>query len=91
MAARRSRGRRRPATYAGDLGGLVEHIDLRDVVLVVHSTAGGEVTRYLGRHGTSPVAAAVLLSATHRTVRQSAGRTEPEGLLARRPLSGYDC
>jgi non-heme chloroperoxidase len=78
-------------TYAGDLAGLVEHLDLRDVVLVGHSTGGGGVTRYMGRHGTSRVAKAVLLSATHRTLRHSAGQTDPEGLLAQRPLSGYDC
>lgn len=50
-------------TYADDLAGLIEHLDLRDVVLVGHSTGGGEVTRYMGRHGTSRVAKAVLLSA----------------------------
>jgi non-heme chloroperoxidase len=50
-------------TYADDLAGLIEHLDLHDVVLVGHSTGGGEVTRYMGRHGTARVAKAVLLSA----------------------------
>jgi non-heme chloroperoxidase len=38
-------------TYADDLAALVEALDLRDVVLVGHSTGGGEVTRFVGRHG----------------------------------------
>ena len=50
-------------TYADDLGELIEELDLRDVVLVGHSTGGGEVARYIGRHGTSRVAKAVLVSA----------------------------
>ncbi|HEX8488737.1 MAG TPA: alpha/beta hydrolase, partial [Propionibacteriaceae bacterium] len=50
-------------TYADDLATLIETLDLTDVILVGHSTGGGEVTRYLGRHGTSRVAKAVLLSA----------------------------
>ena len=49
--------------YADDLATLIETLDLHDVILVGHSTGGGEVTRYLGRHGTSRVAKAVLLSA----------------------------
>jgi non-heme chloroperoxidase len=43
-------------TYAADLAQLIEQLDLREVVLVGHSTGGGEVTRYLGRHGTTRVA-----------------------------------
>jgi non-heme chloroperoxidase len=50
-------------TYADDLAELVQALDLRDVIHVGHSTGGGEVTRYLGRHGTSRVAKAVLVSA----------------------------
>jgi non-heme chloroperoxidase len=50
-------------TYADDLAALVTALDLRGAVHVGHSTGGGEVTRYLGRHGTSRVAAAVLISA----------------------------
>jgi non-heme chloroperoxidase len=50
-------------TYADDLAELVQALDLKDAVHVGHSTGGGEVTRYLGRHGTSRVAKAVLVSA----------------------------
>jgi non-heme chloroperoxidase len=50
-------------TYADDLAQLVQQLDLREVVLVGHSTGGGEVTRYVGRHGTDRVAKVVLLGA----------------------------
>jgi non-heme chloroperoxidase len=50
-------------TYADDLAALVEHLDLRDAIHVGHSTGGGEVARYIGRHGTERVAKAVLISA----------------------------
>jgi len=50
-------------TYADDLAELVEQLDIRDAIHVGHSTGGGEVARYIGRHGTSRVAAAVLVSA----------------------------
>jgi non-heme chloroperoxidase len=50
-------------TYADDLSDLIEALDLHDVVLVGHSTGGGEVTRYVGRHGTRRVAKVVLLGA----------------------------
>ncbi len=50
-------------TYADDLAALFEALDLRDAVLIGHSTGGGEVTRYIGRHGTGRVARAVLISA----------------------------
>jgi non-heme chloroperoxidase len=50
-------------TYADDLAELFEKLDLRDAILVGHSTGGGEVARYLGRHGTKRVAKAALISA----------------------------
>jgi non-heme chloroperoxidase len=50
-------------TYADDLAQLLDTLEVRDAVLVGHSTGGGEVTRYLGRHGTTRVAKAVLVSA----------------------------
>src|SRR5438045_5326607 len=50
-------------TYADDLATVIEALDLRDIVLVGHSTGGGEVTRYIGRHGTSRVAKAILVGA----------------------------
>lgn len=50
-------------TYADDLAQLVQALDLRDAVHVGHSTGGGEVARYIGRHGTGRVRKAVLISA----------------------------
>jgi non-heme chloroperoxidase len=50
-------------TYADDLAELVQKLDLKDAVHVGHSTGGGEVARYIGRHGTARVAKAVLISA----------------------------
>lgn len=50
-------------TYADDLAELVEKLDLRDAIQVGHSTGGGVVARYIGRHGTARVAKAVLISA----------------------------
>jgi len=50
-------------TYADDLAALVEALDLREAVHVGHSTGGGEVARYIGRHGTGRVAKAVLIGA----------------------------
>ena len=50
-------------TYADDLAALVEALDLKDAVHIGHSTGGGEVARYIGRHGTKRVARAVLISA----------------------------
>ena len=50
-------------TYADDLATLVQALDLKDVIHVGHSTGGGEVARYIGRHGTTRVAKAVLIGA----------------------------
>ena len=50
-------------TYADDLASLTEQLDLKDAIHVGHSTGGGEVTRYLGRHGTTRVSKAVLVDA----------------------------
>jgi non-heme chloroperoxidase len=50
-------------TYADDLAALIEALDLKDATLIGHSTGGGEVARYIGRHGTSRVRQAVLISA----------------------------
>ena len=71
-------------TYADDLAQLVEQLDLRDVVLVGHSTGGGEVTRYLGRHGTGRVARAVLLGAIPPTMLRT--DANPEGT----PIEVFD-
>lgn len=50
-------------TYADDLAELVRQLDLKDAVHVGHSTGGGEVTRYIGRHGTGRVSKVVLIGA----------------------------
>jgi non-heme chloroperoxidase len=50
-------------TYADDLAALVEHLDLKDTIHVGHSTGGGEVARYIGRHGTKRLAKAALIGA----------------------------
>src|SRR5436309_3701944 len=50
-------------TYADDLTALVEALDLKQAVHIGHSTGGGEVARYIGRHGTKRVAKAVLIGA----------------------------
>ncbi len=50
-------------TYADDLAALTEQLDLKDAIHVGHSTGGGEMTRYIGRHGTKRVAMAVLIGA----------------------------
>ena len=48
--------------YADDLAAVTSHLDLKDAIHIGHSTGGGEVTRYIGRHGESRVAKAVLIS-----------------------------
>src|SRR5437879_12892915 len=59
-------------TYADDLAALLETLDLKDAVLVGHSTGGGEVTRYIGRHGTSRIAKAVLVGAVPPLILKTA-------------------
>lgn len=70
--------------YADDLSELVEKLDLKDMILVGHSTGGGEVTRYMGRHGTKRVAKAVLLGAVPPLMLKTAAN--PGGL----PLDVFD-
>ena len=57
--------------YTDDLAELVEHLDLHDAIHVGHSAGGGEVARYIGRHGESRVAKAVLISAVTPSVLQT--------------------
>ncbi|WP_406222150.1 alpha/beta fold hydrolase [Streptomyces decoyicus] len=71
-------------TYADDLAQLLEALDLREAVLVGHSTGGGEVARYIGRHGTGRVAKAVLLGAVPPLMLKT--EANPEGL----PLEVFD-
>lgn len=71
-------------TYADDLAALVAALDLRDAVHVGHSTGGGEVTRYIGRHGTKRVAKAVLIGAIPPLMLKTAAN--PGGL----PLAVFD-
>jgi len=70
--------------YADDLAALIEKLDLNDVTLVGHSTGGGEVARYIGRHGTKRVAAAVLIGAVPPIMVKSAAN--PEGI----PIEVFD-
>jgi non-heme chloroperoxidase len=70
--------------YADDLGAVIEALDLRDATLVGHSTGGGEVARYIGRHGTGRVAKAVLIAAVPPLMLQTAAN--PEGL----PIEVFD-
>jgi non-heme chloroperoxidase len=71
-------------TYADDLAELIEALDLRDAVMIGHSTGGGEVTRYIGRHGTSRVAKAVLMSAVPPLMLKT--EANPDGL----PIEAFD-
>jgi non-heme chloroperoxidase len=65
-------------SYADDLAAVIEALDLRDVMLVGHSTGGGEVVRYIRRHGTKRVIKAVLIGAVPPLMLKS--ETNPEGL-----------
>jgi non-heme chloroperoxidase len=71
-------------TYADDLAELIDALNLYDAVLVGHSTGGGEVTRYIGRHGTSRVAKVVLLGAIPPLMLQTGAN--PGGL----PIEVFD-
>src|SRR6202521_5946345 len=64
--------------YADDLAALTSHLDLKNAIHVGHSTGGGEVARYLGRHGESRVAKAVLISAVPPLMVKTA--SNPGGL-----------
>ena len=70
--------------YADDLAAVIEALDLKEVTLVGHSTGGGEVARYIARHGTKRVARAVLIAAVPPIMLKSA--TNPEGL----PMEVFD-
>ncbi|MBV9888524.1 MAG: alpha/beta hydrolase, partial [Acidobacteria bacterium] len=71
-------------TYADDLAELTEALDLKNAIHVGHSTGGGEVARYIGRHGTKRVAKAVLISAIPPLMLKTPAN--PEGL----PISVFD-
>ena len=71
-------------TYADDLAALVQALDLKDAIHVGHSTGGGEVARYIGRHGTQRVAKAVLISAIPPLMLQTPAN--PGGL----PRTAFD-
>ena len=70
--------------YADDLAAVIEALNLKDVTLVGHSTGGGEVARYIGRHGTKRVARAVLIAAVPPLMLKTA--SNPEGL----PMQVFD-
>jgi non-heme chloroperoxidase len=71
-------------TYADDLAALVDALDLRDATLIGHSTGGGEVTRYVGRHGTERVVKVILISAVPPLMLQTLA--SPGGL----PIDEFD-
>jgi non-heme chloroperoxidase len=71
-------------TYADDLAALINALGLRDVILVGHSTGGGEVTRYIGRHGTGRVSKVVLVGAIPPLMLKTA--SNPDGL----PIEAFD-
>jgi non-heme chloroperoxidase len=71
-------------TYADDLAALVESLDLRDAIHIGHSTGGGEVARYIGRHGSKRVAKAVLIGAVPPLMLKTPAN--PGGL----PMEAFD-
>ena len=71
-------------TYADDLAALVETLDLRNAIHVGHSMGGGEVSRYIGRHGTQRVAKAVLIASVTPLMLKTAAN--PDGL----PIDAFD-
>ena len=71
-------------TYADDLAGLLDALDIKGAMMVGHSTGGGEVARYLGRHGSKRVSKAVLIGAVPPLMLKT--DKNPEGL----PLSAFD-
>ncbi|CAG4886939.1 alpha/beta fold hydrolase [Paraburkholderia saeva] len=71
-------------TYADDLAALIVHLDLKDAMLVGHSTGGGEVAHYIGRHGTMRVAKAVLIGAVPPLMVKT--EAHPKGL----PMDVFD-
>lgn len=71
-------------TYADDLAELVESLDLKGAIHVGHSTGGGEVARYIGRHGTKRVSKAVLISAVPPLMLKT--EKNPKGL----PIEAFD-
>ena len=71
-------------TWADDLSGLIDQLDLRDVTLVAHSMGGGEIARYVGRHGTSRLARMVFIGAVPPLMLQT--DANPGGL----PQSVFD-
>jgi non-heme chloroperoxidase len=71
-------------TYADDLAALTETLDLKDAIHVGHSTGGGEVARYIGRHGTKRIARAVLIGAVPPLMLKTAAN--PGGL----PIDAFD-
>src|SRR5512147_646529 len=70
--------------YADDLAAVIEALDLRNATLIGHSTGGGEVTRYIGRHGSQRVAKAVLIAAVPPIMLKT--HANPEGL----PMEVFD-
>jgi len=71
-------------TYADDLAELMNALDLKNAILIGHSTGGGEVARYIGRYGTSRVAKAVLMGSVTPLMLKS--KTNPEGV----PMEKFD-